>query len=290
MATAFGGMDADELERQYNVSMWPGVSVPDTVARWNELSDAFDAGVARVEDIAYGESDRERLDLFGIGGTNTPTLIFIHGGYWRSPRFHKQNHRFCVEPLVKAGALVTMVEYDLCPTVTLDSMVEQVRKACAWVYRNIASHGGDPNCIHVAGHSAGGHLATMIATTDWASFGTDLPQNLIKSSLSMGSLHDLEPVLFASVNETLQLDEASAKRNSTRFLTPSWPMPVSVLVGGGEVDEFRRQSRAFADTWRSLTDPIEYIETAGHDHFTIVEEMIEPRSVITSIILRNLGL
>ena len=67
-------------------------------------------------------------------------------------------------------------------------------------------------------------------------------------------------------------------------------MPVSVIVGGGETDEYRRQSRDFAAKWRELVDPMEYIETVGHDHFVVVESMLESRSVLTATILRHLDL
>src|SRR3989475_12075749 len=53
------------------------------------------------------------------------------------------------------------------PAVTLDRIVDQTRRALAWVHAHIARYGGDPGRIHVCGSSAGGHLAGMLLTGGW---------------------------------------------------------------------------------------------------------------------------
>ena len=130
----------------------------------------------------------------------------------------------------------------------------------------------------------------MMAATDWPTLGSDLPNDLVKSIVPVSGLFELEPLRLSSLNEDLRLDEEAAKRNSPRYVAPTRPMPVSVVVGGGESNEFRRQSRDFADTWRNLAEPMEYIETSGHNHFTVIEDMIKPRSVLTETILRHMDL
>lgn len=290
MTKIYRQYDAEELEREYMPANWPNVNVRETVKKWDRLADDFYARTNVLSDVAYGDSNRERLDLFLPPAGPAPILVFIHGGYWRSPDLTKRNYSFCLEPIVAAGALVATVEYDLCPDVSMDTIVGQVRNACAWIWQNAGSHGGDPARLHVTGHSAGGHLAAMMAATDWTSYRDDIPGDLIKSIIPVSALSELEPFRLNSLNGSLHLDEASAARNSPCNLRPSRTMPISVIVGGGETDEFRRQSRDLADTWRKLADPMAYIETGGHDHFQVVESMIEPRSVLTATILRHLGI
>ena len=269
---------------------WPNVDARGTAKKWDGLAERFYSRTNVARDIAYGDSQRERLDLFLPSAKLAPVLVFIHGGYWRSPVHTKTNYSIGMEPIVAAGALVATVEYDLCPDVSMDTIVDEVRRACSWIWRNAEGHGGDASRLHVTGHSAGGHLAAMMASTDWPSYQGGLPDDMIKSIIPVSGLFELEPLRLCSLNGSLQLDADEAARNSPHYLKPNRTMPVSVVVGGGETDEFRRQSRDFAAKWRELVDPMEYVETAGHDHFEIIESMLESRSVLTTTILRHLGL
>ena len=107
MTNIFLQYDADGLERQYMPAHWPNVDPRKTAAKWDGFSDPFYARTKVIEDVAYGDSDRERIDLFlsATGASSAPVLAFIHGGYWRSLTLTKRNYSFCFEPIVAAGAL-----------------------------------------------------------------------------------------------------------------------------------------------------------------------------------------
>jgi hypothetical protein len=151
-------------EAQYNNRL----AIPDAAvynARGVERSAAARSRLASRLDLAYGPSARQRIDLYPAAAAGAPILSFIHGGYWRSR--DKSEFAFIAEPFVAAGITVAMPEYDLAPSVTVATIVEQMVAAHAWLYRNAGDHGADPSRLFVAGHSAGGHLAAMMAATHW---------------------------------------------------------------------------------------------------------------------------
>ncbi len=279
--------DSEALEYQYG----PRLSVPNTdeiLARWVARSTAYYEASDSARDIAYGPRAEETLDIFRPASDDAPVLIFIHGGYWRA--LDKKDHAFVAEPFAAAGALFVSINYTLCPAVTIDEITRQARAACAWIWRNAASYGGDPDRVHVFGHSAGGHLTAAMAATDWPSCESGLPKDMLKSATPVSGLFDLEPILLTSVNDDVHLDAAGAARNSPIKMTPGHDMPMTVAVGGAETDEFRRQSKIFCESWRGKLGSIEYMESSGANHFTVIENLVDPNDPLTRKILAQIGL
>lgn len=283
----YRGYRADQLDRQYNAR----AAVPN-------CEKIFDSWRARSADyrqrslcelnVSYGPSESETLDLFTPDRSNASVLIFIHGGYWRS--MDKSDFSYLAEGFVDRGGLVVVVNYGLCPGVTMDNIVGQIRAACEWVWRNCKKYGGDPSMMHVSGHSAGGHLTAMLMATHWQLNAPDLPPDLIKSGTAVSGLFELEPLLYLPLNEDLKLDAATAHRNSPIFLEPRTDAPLSIVVGSKESEEFRRQSHDFTDKWRGRGARVKYVELSGLNHFTILDRMGEWGDPLTGIILHHLGL
>jgi len=283
----YRGYAADELERQYS----PRASVPDheaITASAIELSAAYRKTAANaVYDVAYGPHPLETMDIFRPSKLKgAPVHLFVHGGYWRS-RF-KEEFSFVAGPLVDAGAVVAVINYALCPDVTIEEIVRQTRASCAFLWQNPDRHGGDRDRIHVAGHSAGGHLAAMLIATDWPGFAPDLPRDLVKSGTLLSGLYDLEPVLRTSVQADVRLTAEAARRLSPALLKPATKAPLVIAAGGAESDEFRRQSRILADAWRAHA-PVEHFDLPGLNHFTILTETATADSRLTRVRLGLMG-
>lgn len=284
----YRGYSAEALEQQYN----PRLSVPDheaITASTAERSAAYRETAANaVYDVAYGPHRHETADIFrpaDPGGA--PLHVFVHGGYWRA-RF-KEEFSYIAGPLVDAGAAVAVLNYALCPEVTIEEIVRQVRAACAFLWRTSDIHGADRDRMHISGHSAGGHLAAMLMATDWPAFADGLPRDLIKSGVLLSGLYELEPILGTSVQADVRLTGDDAQRLSPIHLKPATEAPMVIAAGGDESDEFRRQSAILAEAWKAHA-PVEHIELPGLNHFTILSETATPDSKLTQVRLGLMGL
>jgi arylformamidase len=263
-------IDAD-LESQYNAR----AAVPEHVeiqADWQRRSEHIRATRACKLDLAYGKGERHKLDLFPAGAANRPLHMFLHGGYWQ--RGDRRANHFVADGLCAHGVNVAMVGYDLCPSVTLDDIVSQVRTALAWLWRHADTLEFDRTRIQVCGHSAGGHLTAMLMTTHWPAQGADLPAAVIHSGLAISGLYELEPLNHTSIGEALSMDTETAERNSPALLLPgSDDTPLTAAVGGLESTEFHRQAENLAGRWRKVGASVDVLEVPGTNHFTIVEEL-----------------
>ena len=277
----------EALEYQYG----PRLSVPNTdeiLVRWTADSETYYAESDCERDISYGPRAEEILDIFKPANVdNAPVLMFIHGGYWRA--LDKKDHAFLPKPFVDAGVLVVSINYTLCPEVKIDEITRQARAACAWVWRNAAAYGGDPDRIHIFGHSAGGHLAAAVATTDWPEYEAGLPKDLLKSATPISGLFDLQPILLISVNNDVHLAPDSAVRCSPANSAPGHDIAMTIAVGGAETKEFRRQSQYLHERWDNKLRSIDYLEADGANHFTVIENMVDPSNILTRKILDHIG-
>ncbi len=284
--TIFFGYDQAALDREYNnsgkvanaaryLAWYPGES-----ARTRETLPA------RL-DLRYGPRPGETLDVFLPEGHGPwPVHVFVHGGYWRS--LDKQDFSFAARAFQPAGVLVAVINYALIPSVDMDELVRQVRASVAWLHRNVAALGGDPDRITVSGHSAGGHLVAMLMATDWRSFA-GLPADVVKAGCGISGLYDLEPIRLSYLNQTLGLTMETARRNSPVHLVPAAAGPLLLPVGEKEGDEYHRQTGSLAAAWRRRGLPVEVMDMADHDHFSIITELGDPGSTLGRAILRLAG-
>jgi arylformamidase len=249
---------------------------PEIFVRWQRETEAYRAAARGAElEVAYGPSARQTLDLFPAQDEDatTPLALFIHGGWWRSldPSMFSQ--------LAKGangnGVSVAVAGYDLCPQVTIATIVEQMRAACLWLWRKRHKR------IFVYGHSAGGHLAACMLAQDWKAFASDAPADLVPAAYSLSGVFDLAPLTQVSQNQDLRLDAAQARAVSPLY----WNVPprrrLDAVVGALESDEFLRQSKAIVEAWGARGVEARYQEIAGTNHFTVVDALADADSAMT---------
>ena len=211
-------------------------------------------------ELRYGAAAAELIDLYLPANPRgpLPLWIFIHGGYWQA--VDKQHNAQFATGLLSAGYAVAMPNYTLAPEASLAGIVEQTQRAITFLASEAPALGCDPAELHLSGHSAGGHLAAMIAS---------LPEGrLIRSCLPLSGLFDLEPLSHLSMGSLLDFNTPSRIATlSPARLTPQPHVRVGVAVGGAESAEFQRQSTEFAQLWRD--SPCRIIP--GRNHFDLLD-------------------
>ncbi|HKX39327.1 MAG TPA: alpha/beta hydrolase [Burkholderiales bacterium] len=250
---------------------------PQFLARWAESSERARGTMTCTLDCRYGEQPGETMDLFPARKGDGSCMMFIHGGYWRA--LDKKDFSFLAPAWVDAGVSLAVVNYDLCPRVTMEEIVRQMLRASRWLWLNAERYGMDQDRLHVAGHSAGGHLTAMLMCALWPAFDRRLPKDLWKGGLAISGLYDLRPIMQVDwLNGDLRLDEATALKLSPAFLPPATRAPVMTSVGGDESSEFLRQNALLGSRWRGAFAGD--IAMPGTNHFSVIDGLAEQKSAL----------
>lgn len=287
MSVIFRGYSQEQLDSLLNAR----ARVPDNLEYTDRFAERSKITRGRVRcrlNIPYGSNPRERLDLFLPRETSAGVAVnlFFHGGYWRASE--KERYSFIAEPVVQAGAASVIVEYALVPSVTLDELIAQCRRAVAHVVEHAEELSIDPERVYVSGHSAGGQIVGMLMADGWqAPLG--LSRDVIKGGCGISGLYDMEALRLSYLNETLGLDVDAAARNSPCLLRPATDAPLIAAVGGLEGEEFLRQNDTIAAAWGSRVQVTPMILEGLH-HYSAVESLGDAHSELCSAILAQMGL
>jgi arylformamidase len=266
-------MDQHELDEAYDQDVYAFNSriISGRRATNNEKVLAI---IGPPQRVAYGPAEIEKVDIWKTKRANAPVHIFIHGGAWRGGR--SAQVAYMAEPYIKAGAHFVSVDFnnvietkgDLFP------MVDQCRRAVAWVYKNAASFGGDPNQIYLTGHSSGGHLGGVVLITDWAKL--DLPLNILKGALLGSGMYDLKPVRLSRRASYIKFTDEMEQALSTQRHLDNIHTPVILTHGSLETPEFQRQSRDFFAAMKAAGKPVQLLVGNGYNHYETQETLGNP--------------
>ncbi len=259
--------DAGFVEREYNNR----ALVPDHPAyfsRWEKDSAFVRSTLACDLDIAYGPDARHRIDFFPADRARG-TLVFIHGGYWRS--LDKSVFSWLAASWVAAGVSVAIPNYRLAPHVSVEEIVEDAIAAANWIFLNGVKHSIATERVVISGHSAGGHLTAAIFATPWSRLKFD-PARIV-GGVPLSGVFDFAPLVDFSANVDLKLDRESAARLTLLDRKPTVEAPLVVAAGAAESSEFQRQSRDLARAWAPQVKSL--LLPPGLNHFSIVDSFAE---------------
>lgn len=245
--------------------------VPDSaqqVAARNAASATFRAAHAGHLDLAYGEAEREKWDLFPGADAGAPCLVFIHGGYWQRNR--REDFAILAQGALAMGWSAALPGYTLAPEASLTAITWQISRALDWLAAEGPQH-GILGPIVVSGWSAGGHLAALAAE-----------HPAVTAAVAMSGIYELGPIRDTYLNEKLALTDAEIADLSP-IRRPVVQKPIAVVYGGAELPELRRQSRVFHRLRAEAQAPGPLIPIPGADHFRVLESLWSPDGALTRV-------
>jgi acetyl esterase/lipase len=161
-----------------------------------------------TSDIPYVDDGHPRqvLDIYTperASDTHLPVLFWIHGGGWQVG--DKSDVALKPKVFTERGFVFVSTNYRLLPDVEMDALIRDVAKSLAWVHRNIADYGGDPQQIFVGGHSAGAQLAALICIDDRYLKEQGVPFGVLKGCVPVdGDTYDIPKIIMtAEFRQTL---------------------------------------------------------------------------------------
>lgn len=279
-------MDQQELDRAYSQFIY-APNIGQVIDRWASNSDLVRGRLGNPLKFAYGTGSVESLDVYPTTQPNAPVHMFIHGGAWQqdTARFYG----FPAELFVTAGVHYVVPDFSWIQDAgdSLYPLADQLRRAIAWVYRNAAEFGGNPDQLYLSGHSSGGHLAGVMLTTDWQK-EAGLPSDIIKGGLCCGGMFDLKPVRLSSRGKYIEFtDEMEHAMSPIRHLD-NLHAPLIVAYGSYETPEFIRQSRDFAKAVADAGKPVQLIVAENYNHFEIIETLANPHGILGRAALQQI--
>lgn len=220
---------------------------------------------------SYGTGEHEKLDVFApANAKGLPIMIWIHGGAWTSGS--KNDYAAAAPNFMNANAIYIPIGFENIPPNNMPGIVDQCRRAIAWVWKNAAQIGGDASKIYVSGHSSGGHMANMMACTDWKKY--QLPSNALKGTVVMSGWTDLYPISLSDRQPYLKLTSQQIKEFSPVNFLSNVNCPMIISFGSLESPYMQGQSSAWAKQLQSVGKLAGIYRMENRDHLDMPEQYV----------------
>lgn len=257
----YHGMTETELDEAYNntaiVKDFDGL-----LKKLQARSRALYKKYHWIRDRSYGRKPRQRYDFLSSGIKNSPTYIFIHGGYWTN--CNKEDFAFIAQGPHANGMNVILAEYTLAPDATMTEIVNEIGHLIKKIKDDQDFLGVRDSPLYLAGHSAGGHLASLYRS-----------HHAISRVHMISALVDLNPISMCWLQDKLKLTPVEIKLYSPLFHLEKGA-PTLVSVGGDELPELIRQSSCYADELVRIDKSVKMFTLPMATHFTILDDLANP--------------
>ncbi|MBS2021231.1 MAG: alpha/beta hydrolase [Deltaproteobacteria bacterium] len=285
------------------------VRAPDVSARAPDSSASERRGqvyeVEATPDLVYvpGSHDkRQQLDLYlPRGATGFPLVVFVHGGYWTSGG----RRYFSLltglygnfgRALARQGIGCAVISYRLAPQTQIEGQLDDVTAALKYVSTEGRARGAG-EALFLAGHSAGGHLVTVVANDAARLEAAGLDAARLKGVLALSPVLDLAHMKAHSSDQfnrkvTARVFGPDAASEAARFakFSPSNTLgaqmkPMLLVVGGRDYPYLAEQVKAQARRLQALSAPLEFHEVPGYSHEQIALKVDRKRDAVTPLMV-----
>ena len=220
-----------------------------------------------IADVPFADGADLRLDVFSPSNRRgAPTIVFLHGGAWIEGS--KEDFRFIGAVLADAGYLTVIPQYRLFPEVKFPTFVEDAAQAVAWARRNAARYGGDPGRLFLMGHSAGAHIAALVAFDDRYLSAAGVSPGCVRGFIGISGPYALElrtPFLHGVFPAEFSADDWQPIRR----VTPLAP-PTLLLHGQSDWMVQAEESIALGRRLKSLGVPVRVRLYSGRSHRDLI--------------------
>lgn len=228
---------------------------------------------------------RHALDVYQPAGLNdAPVLIFVHGGGWSTG--NKGIFSYIGRTFAERGYVTVVPNYRLSPAVQHPAHVRDVARAYAWTVANIAQFGGDPTRIVLSGHSAGGHLVSLLTVNDRYLAEHDLDGSAIQGVIGVSGVYDVTSIPPGILSSPVFTSSDEARRDASPiFHVNEGEPPFRLMYARFDLPTLDRQAQEFHNRLRSRGVASEISEIGGRTHATIVLQIGNPGDPTTAEML-----
>lgn len=231
------------------------------------------------EDIAYGDSQRQKLDIYqpkpaSENQQKKPLVVlFYYGGSWDSG--DKSSYKFVAEAFTSKGFVTVIPDYRVYPEVTFPGFMADPATAAKWVKDHIQDFGGDPDRVFLAGHSAGAHIAVMLSLNDEYLAKEHLQPTDFCGTIGLAGPYDFLPVKTDRLKKIFGPIDQRWKSQPIEFVTGK-NQPMLLLVGLKDGTVWPRNTFNLAAKIKSKGSTVEVVEFAKYGHIDMVSKLAKP--------------
>lgn len=235
-------------------------------------------GTRCLLDQPYGEDYWQKVDIYLPASSDRakpwPVLCYFHGGAWSNGC--KEWMGFMAPGLVQVPAIFVSISYRLAPAARMPAIVADCADAVAWIYRHVGAHGGDPHRLFLGGHSAGGHLAALLALRHDLLASRGVPNEALRGAFTTSGSYDLRPRQDAAATQqhllhrVLEAPDAGWEWSPLRYAEGN-RLPFLVTWGESDFPRLMEQGSAFVASLEQQPGRVERMVVPGTGHFTVNE-------------------